>query len=194
MIVLLMAWSLAATTEELYTAEFLVSLFSGNMSPYALPAITFLLAAAVSFSTGSSWGTMAILYPLVLPSTWVICQDAGLSQAETMPIFYNAISVVLAGSVFGDHCSPISDTTVLSSLASSCNHIDHVRTQLPYAITVGLVSLLTGGLLFALRFPWYLNYLIGFLILYLVVRFFGKSSHERGLFADGGTNEGMKQP
>lgn len=179
MIVLLMAWSLAATTEELYTAEFLVSLFSGNMSPYALPAITFLLAAAVSFSTGSSWGTMAILYPLVLPSTWVICQDAGLSQAETMPIFYNAISVVLAGSVFGDHCSPISDTTVLSSLSSSCNHIDHVRTQLPYAITVGLVSLLAGGVLFSLRVPWYLNYLIGFVILYLVVRFLGKRSHHQ---------------
>jgi Na+/H+ antiporter NhaC len=128
---------------------------------------------------------MAILYPLVLPSTWVICQDAGLSQAETMPIFYNAISVVLAGSVFGDHCSPISDTTVLSSLASSCNHIDHVRTQLPYAITVGLVSLLTGGLLFSLRVPWYLNYVIGLVILYLLVRFLGKKSHERELFEEG---------
>ena len=103
-----------------------------------------------------------------------MCQG-GMEEAMFMPIFYNVISMVLAGSVLGDHCSPISDTTVLSSLASNCNHIDHVKTQMPYALTVGGVSLLVGGLLFALMpIPWYLNYIIGAILLYGIIRWKGK--------------------
>lgn len=175
MIVLILAWSLASTTGALHTADFLIGALSSNLSANWMPLITFILAAVISFSTGSSWSTMAILYPLALPLTWDLGLQGNLEQAEIMPIFYNVISVVLAGSVLGDHCSPISDTTVLSSLASDCNHIDHVKTQMPYALTVGAVSILFGGILFALvPIPWFLNYIIGAAILYAIIRWKGK--------------------
>jgi Na+/H+ antiporter NhaC len=175
MVILLLAWSLASTTLALHTSDFLIGAFSGNLNAQWVPLITFVLAAIISFSTGSSWSTMAILYPLALPLAWSIGVQNGLTDAEIMPILYNTISVVLAGSVLGDHCSPISDTTVLSSLASSCNHIDHVRTQLPYAITVGILSILIGCVLFALLpIPWYLNYAIGIITLYGIIRWKGK--------------------
>ncbi len=175
-LILVLAWSLAAVTQELYTAEFLTSLFSGNISAQFLPEITFFLAAIIAFSTGSSWGTMAILYPLMLPAAWYVSQAQGLSLEETMPIIYNVISVVLAGAVFGDHCSPISDTTILSSLASGCNHIDHVKTQLPYAITVALVANLVCTNLSSWGVHWLLVYVIGAAILWGVIRFIGKKN------------------
>ncbi len=175
MIVLILAWSLAATTGALHTADYLIGVLSDNLNANWMPFITFILAALISFSTGSSWSTMAILYPLALPLTWTLGMQGGMEEAILMPIFYNVISMVLAGSVLGDHCSPISDTTVLSSLASGCNHIDHVKTQMPYALTVGLVSLLLGGVLFALfPIPWYLNYILGAVTLYGIIRWRGK--------------------
>lgn len=170
-IILVLAWSLAAITNELHTADYLTSVFSGNISPFWMPLITFILAATISFSTGSSWSTMAILYPLVLPTTWTLCMEAGIAPAETMHIFYNVTAVVLGGSVFGDHCSPISDTTVLSSLASGCNHIDHVRTQLPYALVVGVIAAAVGGLVFLIGLPWYADYGIGILAIFLFARY-----------------------
>ncbi|QCR24094.1 Na+/H+ antiporter NhaC family protein [Pontibacter sp. SGAir0037] len=173
-LILVLAWSLASVTKELYTAEYLTSLFSGNVSPHFLPEITFFLAAIIAFSTGSSWGTMAILYPLMLPAAWYVCQTQGMSLEETMPVVYNVISVVLAGSVFGDHCSPISDTTILSSLASGCSHIDHVKTQLPYAITVALVANLVCTNLSSWGVHWLLVYLIGAGVLWGVIRLIGK--------------------
>lgn len=175
-LILVLAWSLAAVTQELYTAEYLTSLFSGNISPHFLPEITFFLAAIIAFSTGSSWGTMAILYPLMMPAAWYVCQQQGFSMEETMPIMYNVISVVLAGSVFGDHCSPISDTTILSSLASGCNHIDHVKTQLPYALTVALVANIVCTNLSTFGVHWLLVYLIGAAILWGVIKLLGKKN------------------
>jgi len=169
MMILLLAWSLASVTDHMETATFLKSLWSSSLSPIWLPAVTFLLAAVVSFSTGSSWGTMAILYPLLLPTAFSICQDAGYELAETLPIFYNLVSCILAGSVLGDHCSPISDTTILSSLAAGCNHISHVKTQLPYALTVGFISLVLGTIGTALGLPNWIAFLIGIGICWLVV-------------------------
>lgn len=181
MVILLLAWSLAHTTDVLHTADFLIASVGSNLRAEYMPAIVFLLAAVISFSTGSSWSTMAILYPLALPLTWNVGVSAGIPEAELLPIFQNVIAVVLAGSVLGDHCSPISDTTVLSSLASSCHHIDHVRTQLPYAMTVGIVSVLVGGVLFAfLPIPWYINYVLGTFLLYAVIRNRGKLVPEPG--------------
>ncbi|MGB3619144.1 MAG: Na+/H+ antiporter NhaC family protein, partial [Catalinimonas sp.] len=174
MLILTFAWALSTVTEDLRTGDYLTSLFSGNVSPGLLPALTFVLAAAVAFSTGSSWGTMAILYPLILPAAWALAAEAGLPEAEAMRIFYHVIGVVLAGAVLGDHCSPISDTTILSSLASGCHHIAHVRTQLPYALTVGGVSLFISGVMFNLGAPWWINYPLGFGLLYLVVRYVGR--------------------
>ena len=123
---------------------------------------------------GSSWGTMAILYPMMLPLAWTICESSGLEMEQTLSIFYNVVSCVLAGSVLGDHCSPISDTTILSSLASSCNHIEHVRTQLPYALTVGIIALLAGTIPASYGMPFYLSFALGILAMYLVIRKFGK--------------------
>ena len=173
-IILVLAWSLAKVTESLHTADYLTSLFQGNLSPKFLPLITFVLAASIAFSTGSSWGTMSILYPLILPAGWALCQTSGMELGQTMEIIYNIIAVVLAGSVLGDHCSPISDTTILSSLASDCNHIDHVRTQLPYALTVGFIAILMGTVLSVIGSPIWLNYLLGIGLLYSIIRFFGK--------------------
>lgn len=176
-LILVLAWSLASITETLHTADFITQILVNiDASPFILPAITFIMSALIAFSTGSSWGTMAILYPLILPATWLISQEYGLEHDEAMSIFYNVVSTVLSGSVLGDHCSPISDTTILSSLASSCNHIDHVKTQLPYALTVGFVAVLIGTLPAAYGIPGYVLFPTGIVLLILVVKYFGKST------------------
>lgn len=176
MIILVLAWSLSEITVDLHTADFLTNSITGSFSPYALPLTTFVLAALVSFSTGSSWGTMAILYPMMMPLSWSICVAEGLDIDNTLMIFYNVISCVLAGSVLGDHCSPISDTTILSSLASSCNHIEHVRSQMPYAVTVGLISILIGTIPATFGIPFLVSIPIGIFVMYLVIRKFGKET------------------
>ncbi len=174
-LILILAWSLAKITQNMHTADFLSQiLVNMHLSPFLLPAITFLLSAVIAFSTGSSWGTMAILYPLILPVSWTISQNHGLDYAASMLIFNNVVSSILAGSVFGDHCSPISDTTILSSLASSCNHIDHVRTQLPYALVVGVVGTLFGTLPAAYGVPFYVLFPLNIAILYFIVVVFGR--------------------
>lgn len=179
LIILTFAWALAVITGELQTAAFITSSLEGSVSPYAMPVLVFILAAVIAFSTGSSWSTMAILYPIGIPATWALCVQAGLDQAISLEILYNVIATILAASVLGDHCSPISDTTILSSLASDCNHIDHVRTQMPYALLVGLFSLMSGfistflggGLLIS-----FILIIISFALLYLIVNKFGKSN------------------
>jgi len=174
-IILVLAWSLALVTENMHTADFIsLSLTYSNVSPYMMPAITFILAGIISFSTGSSWGTMAILYPLILPASWMISKNYGMEYDQSLLIFYNVVSSILAGSVLGDHCSPISDTTILSSLASSCNHIQHVRTQLPYALTVGGVSVIIGTIPAAYGVSSFILFPVGILILYFIIVVFGK--------------------
>ena len=174
-LILTMAWSIALVTKDMHTAEFVSQLLlQWSLSPVWVPALTFLLAALIGFSTGTSWGTMAILYPLILPASWLLCQEQGMSIDATMPLFYNVVASVLAGAVMGDHCSPISDTTIMSSLASSCSHLQHVRTQMPYALTVGGVAVLLGVLPTALGLPSWVAFLMGFVVLWLIVRLVGK--------------------
>jgi Na+/H+ antiporter NhaC len=144
MLILTLAWSIGQITSELHTADYLVQILKGNLPPRWLPAVTFMVAGVISFSTGTSWGTMGIMMPIVIPLSVVLGQDAGLAAAPAYTVTLGTISSVLAGSVFGDHCSPISDTTILSSMASACDHIDHVRTQLPYALLVGVVAIFIG--------------------------------------------------
>jgi Na+/H+ antiporter NhaC len=156
-LILTMAWSLAATTKDLHTANFLASALQDSVNPHLMPAIIFILAAVTSFSTGSSWSTMAILYPIAIPATWAICISQGMDYDHSLELLLNVIATTLGASVLGDHCSPISDTTILSSLASDCNHIDHVRTQMPYALTVGAVSILAGTLATYLGGSWLIS-------------------------------------
>ena len=180
-VILILAWSLAATTESLGTADYVIHLFGDSFHPAFIPMIIFIMAFVISFSTGSSWSTMAILYPLAIPLAWKISLDYGFSPEEGQEILLNAIATVLAASVLGDHCSPISDTTILSSLASDCNHLDHVKTQLPYAATVGVMSLICVTLTAFIGGSWLLTFLMillstgGFILL---VRFIGKSAEE----------------
>ena len=182
MIILILAWSLGEITDILKTADFLVSVLGDSIPTFILPAMVFLLAAATAFATGSSWGAMGILFPLVMPLTWAVLVAQGQADAEHMHILYSAISAILAGAVWGDHCSPISDTTILSSLASGCDHIEHVRTQLPYAMTVGATAILVGSILTALGSPWWLGMALGLIILWLILNILGKPA---STFPDG---------
>ena len=175
-VILILAWALAGVIEHLHTAEFISSLVPINFNAYWLPAIFFIISALISFATGSSWNTMAVMYPICIPIVIGVATNNGtnVDMEVLMPVLLNTVSVILAASVFGDHCSPISDTTILSSLSSNCDHINHVRTQMPYALSVGCISLFCGGILFAFGIPWYLLYLIGFIAIAGVIFIFGK--------------------
>lgn len=139
-----------------------------------IPAIAFILAAITAFTTGTSWGTMAILMPLVIPLAWAVMAVNGIADPSGMHILYSSIACVLAGAVWGDHCSPISDTTVLSSIASGCNHIEHVRTQLPYALLVGVTGLLIGTIPAGFGLPPWISIIAGIAILYAILRTIGR--------------------
>ena len=145
-IILTLAWALGDVTMDVHTAGYVVGLLTGNLDPRMLPVLVFLICAFISFATGTSWGTMAIMMPIVIPLSVALPAEAGLDPGDTYTILLGGISSVLAGSVWGDHCSPISDTTILSSMASSSDHIDHVRTQMPYALLVGVVAMLVGDI------------------------------------------------
>lgn len=173
-LILVLAWSIGSVAEELHTADYLVQILRGNLDPHYLPVLTFLIAAIISFATGTSWGTMAIMMPLVIPLGHTLSVDAGLATQEVTFILHGNISSVLAGAVFGDHCSPISDTTIMSSMASACDHIDHVRTQLPYALLVAVVGMLVGDIPTAYALSPYISIILGSGILILILYVFGK--------------------
>jgi Na+/H+ antiporter NhaC len=145
-VILILAWSIGAATAELRAADYLVQVLEGTLNPLWLPVLTFVIAAAMAFATGTSWATMAIMMPLVIPLASTLGTSAGLAPERADTVLVGVISSVLAGAVFGDHCSPISDTTILSSMASAADHIDHVRTQLPYALLVAVVGMLVGDI------------------------------------------------
>ncbi len=146
MAILVLAWAIGAVCTDLKTADFCVSVASEALPPFLVPIIVFIIAAFISFATGSSWATMAILVPLVVPLAWNVTQEAAVAEGTAEAILLGSIGAVLSGATFGDHCSPISDTTIMSSMASACDHIHHVRTQMPYAIVVAMVAMGLGYL------------------------------------------------
>ena len=172
-IILVLAWTIGSVCKDLKTAEYLVSISSNILSPAMLPFITFVTAAAISFSTGSSWATMSILVPVVVPMAMHLLNMSPDATVES-PIFLATFASVLSGSVFGDHCSPISDTTILSSTACASDHIDHVKTQMPYALTVGILSLTLGCLGIGFGIPVWVILLSGSAILWAIIHFIGK--------------------
>ena len=133
--ILALAFCINTISRELKTAEYVVSLTGEWLLPNLLPMITFLLAGLISFSTGTSWGTYAIMIPIAIPLAF---QFTG---GEVNTLIYGTFAAIAGGGVFGDHCSPLSDTTVLSSLGSACDHIDHVKTQLLYALISGGIAM-----------------------------------------------------
>jgi Na+/H+ antiporter NhaC len=148
-LVLVLAWSLQAICERLGTSEWLVQHVSFTAA--LLPMVIFILSAFVGFSTGTSWGTMGILVPLTIDYAVGLGADQGMASPEIAHLMVASIGGVLAGAVFGDHCSPISDTTIMSSMASGADHVDHVKTQMPYALSVAAIAILFGYLPAGLR-------------------------------------------
>ena len=166
--ILVLAWSLGQVCTELHTAQFVISAIGSWLPATLLPAAVFVIAAAVSFATGTSWGTMGILFPLVVPLAHELAPTNDV-------VVLSAVASILSGSVWGDHCSPISDTTIMSSMASSCDHVDHVRTQLPYALAVGGVSLVVGEVATGLGLwgaP--VALILGAVALFAIARFVGR--------------------
>jgi Na+/H+ antiporter NhaC len=134
-LILISAWSLKNCCDSLNTDRFLTNLLTNKISPLLFPAIVFLVASVTSFATGTSWGTMAIIIPTAFPIAFALDGHTyGLTTTITL-------GAVLDGAIFGDHCSPISDTTIISSIASRCDHVQHVRTQLPYSLFVAALAL-----------------------------------------------------
>ncbi len=139
--ILVLAWAISRASRDLDTGGYVASIASGRVSPALLPALAFVAAGAISFATGTSYGTMGILIPILLPLAYRLSAEIGASPSAIDRVGLGTLAAILGGSVFGDHCSPISDTTILSSMASGVDHIDHVRTQLPYALTVAALCI-----------------------------------------------------
>jgi Na+/H+ antiporter NhaC len=133
--ILVFAWTLKNMTDSLGAREYVAALVKGSARGFQsfLPFIIFLIAVGLSFSTGTSWGTFGILIPIVI----------SCFKATDPSLMIISISACMAGAVCGDHCSPISDTTIMSSAGAQCNHLNHVSTQLPYALTCAAVSAVT---------------------------------------------------
>ena len=166
-VILICAWSLSSVIKELGTAKYLIQLLSGSLPPFILPSLIFVLGAIISFATGTSYGTMGILMPLAIPLAYSINPE--------MSYIIVATSAVLTGAIFGDHCSPISDTTILSSMGAGCNHIDHVRTQMPYAIFVAVITIVFGYIPAGFGLPVYVVLPNAFVAMFIGIQIFGKS-------------------
>lgn len=173
-IVLTLAWAISSAMGDLQLGKVAVNLLrAGNFDPRWLPLLIFISSCVVSFATGTSWGTMGILCPATITIAAHLMADMPVPDA--LMLFHASVGSVLAGSVFGDHCSPISDTTVLSSLATECSLEKHVWTQMPYSIVVAAVACLSGEV-FCREFnqPAWMGLTLGALTLFMIVRFIGR--------------------
>lgn len=169
-VILILAWSLGSVIKELGAAEYLVEALNGAIPAFLLPSLIFILGAIISFSTGSAYGTMSILMPLAIPLAYKINPEMSFVIVST--------SAVLTGAIFGDHCSPISDTTILSSMGAGCSHIDHVKTQMWYALFVAAITILFGYIPAGLGLPIYIVLPMSCVALFIGVMIFGKKVEE----------------
>ena len=163
--ILIAAWMLGAAISELGTASWLSESLQGRFPLSLLPAGIFLLGALISFSTGSSWGTMSVLMPLAIPVIFSLCEGI---DAERDTMIVAAIGAVFSGAVFGDHCSPFSDTTIVASIATEVEPLDHVRTQLPFALIAAAVAIVVGFLPLGYGVSVWFGLFIGFGLLFLL--------------------------
>ena len=169
-VILILAWSLGSVIKELGAAEYLVEALNGAIPAFLLPSLIFILGAIISFSTGSAYGTMSILMPLAIPLAYKINPEMSFVIVST--------SAVLTGAIFGDHCSPISDTTILSSMGAGCNHIEHVKTQMWYALFVAAITILFGYIPAGFGLPIYIVLPMSCVALFIGVMIFGKKVEE----------------
>ena len=165
-VILLLAWSLGGVIGNVGTADYLAIVLKGTIPYWILPSFIFVLGALISFATGTAYGTMSILMPLTIPLAWAISPDIGFVVTAT--------SGVLTGAIFGDHCSPISDTTILSSMGTSCNHIDHVQTQIYYAIFVAIIAILFGYIPAGFGIAWYICIPVAIIVMYIGLKVIGE--------------------
>lgn len=164
--VLILAWSIKSVCDDLGTGLAIVALVDGSLPPSLLPLTIFLLSGVVAFSTGTSWGTMALVLPVAAPLA------VALSGEPAVVLL--CMGAVLDGAIFGDHCSPISDTTVLSSTATGCPLMDHIRTQLPYALTAMVIAGALGYYGVIVGLPLWAAYLLGLALLWATLRLFAR--------------------
>ena len=163
-LILIAAWMLGAAISQLGTATYLSESLQGHLPVAFLPAGIFVLGALISFSTGTSWGAMGVLMPLAIPVIFSLTE--GVVDLERDRLVVAAIGAVFSGAVFGDHCSPFSDTTIVASIASGVAPLDHVRTQLPFAMIAGLMALLVGFLPLGFGLPAILCLGVGIFLLW----------------------------
>jgi Na+/H+ antiporter NhaC len=133
-VILAFAYALNDLSAALNTADYIVAATEGWLTPSLLPMLAFLITGFIAFSTGTSWGTYAIMIPIAVPLAFNFSDD------ELNTMVYATLAAVAGGGVFGDHCSPLSDTSILASTGAASDHIDHIKTQLPYAALIGLIS------------------------------------------------------
>ncbi|HOJ76301.1 MAG TPA: Na+/H+ antiporter NhaC family protein [Phycisphaerae bacterium] len=176
-VILFLAWSIGAACRDVGTADYLVSLFRKVLSPVGFSIVVFGLASLIAFATGSSYSTMAILLPNVVPLALAVGESSPLTGMGLVVI---SVGAVLEGAIFGDHCSPISDTTILSSVASQCDLMDHVRTQMPYAVACAAVSMLAGYVPVSLGVSPFVCLLFGTVAIVLLVCLLGRKTETPG--------------
>ena len=169
-VILILAWSLSSVIKELGTAQYLVTLLSDSLPQFLLPSVIFIFGAVISFATGTAYGTMGILMPLAIPLAHAISPD--------MTYIIMSTSAVLTGAIFGDHCSPISDTTIMSSMGAGCDHIAHVKTQMWYALFVAVITILFGYIPVGLGLPVYIVLPLSIIGLGLLIYFIGRPVDE----------------
>lgn len=167
-VILVMAWGIGNVCRDLGTASYIVGLLEGTFPPALVPATTFVIGCTVAFATGTAYGTIAILMPVVVPLVYK------LSGGAVDSLLFATMGAVFTGAVFGDHCSPLSDTTIMSSMASASDHIDHVKTQAPYALTVAAIAVAAGFLPAGLLVQPAVSIPAGAVLVLVVVRYAGK--------------------
>ncbi len=169
-ITLVLAWSIGSVMGDLQAGAYASGALSGALPLWTLPSLAFFLSALIASATGTSWGTMAVLFPVVIP----LVAEAAMNPS-TEGVFMATASAILGGAVFGDHCSPISDTTVLSSIACASDHVDHTRTQAPYALTIGAITIGLGYVPAGFGLSPWISLVLSVGALWAVLRFLGQS-------------------
>lgn len=166
--ILVLAWGIGAICRDVGTAAYLVEVLEGRLMPELVPVSVFLLGCAIAFATGTSYGAMAILMPIAVPLVFRL--HGGVVDG----LVFATVGAVFTGAVFGDHCSPLSDTTIMSSMACASDHIDHVKTQAPYALTAAGIAVAAGFVPAAWGFPPVVSIVIAGAACFGVMRVVGK--------------------